>query len=112
MADSRLGFGIEEQNPRGFCGEWLGSGDVIESISPIDGKPLATVRQVTPADLERIILRAQEAFPTASTIKIAVLYELFRQAEEGRIDLQEVTRPPVPRVGGGGILQDGRRHQK
>ncbi len=50
-------------------------------------------------------LRSDELFPTASSIKLAVLYELYRQAEEGRIDLAEVTRPPVPRVQGGGVLQ-------
>jgi len=32
------------------------------------------------------------AFPTASTIKLTVLYELFKQAEEGRISLDE-SRP-------------------
>jgi beta-lactamase class A len=53
-----------------------------------------------------IELRPDEAFPTASSIKLAILYELYRQAEEGRIDLAEVTRPPVPRVRGGGILQE------
>ena len=52
-----------------------------------------------------IELRADELFPAASTIKLAILYELFRQAEERRVDLAEVTRPPLPRVGGGGILQ-------
>jgi beta-lactamase class A len=52
-----------------------------------------------------IELRADEAFPTASSIKLAVLYELYRQADEGRIDLAEVTRPPLPRVGGGGVLE-------
>ena len=42
-------------------------------------------------------LRAAEVFPTASSIKTAVLYELYRQAEEGKIDLGEVTRPrPCP----------------
>jgi beta-lactamase class A len=46
-----------------------------------------------------------EPFPQASVIKLAVLYELFRQAEEGRIDLAEVTRPPAARVVGGGVLQ-------
>jgi beta-lactamase class A len=51
-------------------------------------------------------LRPDEAFPTASAIKLAVLYELYRQADEGRVDLSEVTRPPVPRVGGGGVLQE------
>ncbi len=50
-------------------------------------------------------LRQDEVFPTASTIKVAVLYELYRQAEEGRLRLDEVTRPGQPRVTGGGVLQ-------
>lgn len=50
-------------------------------------------------------IRADEVFPAASTIKLAVLYELYREAEEGRIDLDEVTSPPLPRVRGGGVLQ-------
>jgi beta-lactamase class A len=53
-----------------------------------------------------IAVRAEEPFPTASSIKLAVLYELFRQAQEGRVDLSEVTRPPAARVGGGGVLQE------
>ena len=52
-----------------------------------------------------ITVRADETFPTASSIKLAILYELFRQAEEGRVDVGEITRPPLPRVGGGGILE-------
>jgi len=51
-------------------------------------------------------IRPQEPFPQASSIKLAVLYELFRQAEEGRVDLRELTRPPLPRVRGGGVLQE------
>lgn len=48
---------------------------------------------------------ADELFPTASSIKLAILDELYRQAAEGRIDLGELTRPPLPRVAGGGVLQ-------
>jgi len=51
-------------------------------------------------------VRPQESFPQASSIKLAVLYELYRQAEEGRINLAELTRPPMPRVRGGGVLQE------
>ena len=51
-------------------------------------------------------VRPDEVFPTASSIKLAVLYELYRQADEGRIDVVEATTPPVPRVGGGGVLQE------
>jgi beta-lactamase class A len=46
-----------------------------------------------------------EPFPQASVIKLAVLYELYRQADEGKVDLAEVTRPPASRVLGGGVLQ-------
>ncbi len=55
---------------------------------------------------ERIERRGDAAFPTASTIKIAILYELFAQAQEGRIRLDEV-RPidAATRVAGSGILQ-------
>jgi beta-lactamase class A len=53
-----------------------------------------------------IEIRPDETFPQASVIKLAVLYELYRQAEEGRIDLGEITRPPATRVGGGGVLQE------
>jgi beta-lactamase class A len=55
---------------------------------------------------QTVELRPDEVFPTASSIKLAVLYELYRQSEEGRVDVAEVTRPPVPRVGGGGVLQE------
>lgn len=51
-------------------------------------------------------LRAGEVFPTASVIKVAVLYELYRRAEAGGIDLAAETRPPLPRVGGGGVLHE------
>jgi beta-lactamase class A len=63
---------------------------------------------VTVRDLEggrTLELRADEVFPQASSIKWAVLYELYRQAGEGRVDLGEVRRLPVPRTGGGGVLE-------
>jgi len=65
----------------------------------LDGVLGVSIRDVkSGATLE---IRAGEPFPTASSIKVAVLYELFRQAEEGKADLLETTRPPLPRVGGG-----------
>lgn len=52
-----------------------------------------------------IDIRPDEVFPQASVIKLAVLYELYAQADEGRLDLAERVTPPLPRVGGGGVLQ-------
>jgi|GEM_PF-356633 len=49
----------------------------------------------------------EEVFPTASTLKTPLLYELHRQADEGKIDLTErVTLYHKDRVAGSGILQD------
>lgn len=48
----------------------------------------------------------RQAFPTASTIKLAILYELFRQADEGRLSLDTQARLDRSRVvGGDGILK-------
>jgi beta-lactamase class A len=77
----------------------------IEAVDQrLDGLLGVYVRDLTTgAALE---LRADEAFPAASSIKLAILYELYREAEEGRVDLAEVTRPPAARVRGGGVLQE------
>lgn len=59
-----------------------------------------TTRETVAARLER------EAFPTASAIKLSVLYELMKQAEAGSLRLD--TPVPVDRatlVGGSGVLQ-------
>jgi beta-lactamase class A len=76
----------------------------IDSLDArLDGILGVAVRDLTTgATLE---LRPDETFPTASSIKLAVLYELYRQAAEGRIDLTEIVRPPLPRVRGSGVLQ-------
>ena len=54
---------------------------------------------------ERLAHLENEVFPTASTIKIAILYELFRRADEGTVRLEEM-RPLDRRhaVGGSGVL--------
>lgn len=53
----------------------------------------------------RIERLPDEVFATASTIKLAILYEMFKQAEEGTLRLDEPR--PMPRaqaVGGSGVL--------
>jgi len=54
----------------------------------------------------RLSLNADEVFPTASIIKVPVLLEFYRQAEEGTLDPEEA-RPlcEEDKVGGSGVLQ-------
>jgi beta-lactamase class A len=52
-----------------------------------------------------LFLRERETFPQASSIKIAVLYEVFKQAEEGRLSLDEfIPLEDGRKVGGSGVL--------
>jgi len=72
-------LGIKETNPGAFCGEWLGSGKVLESVSPIDGKVLARVRTATPEEYERTAQRAQKAFQKWQTVPAPKRGEIIRQ---------------------------------
>ncbi len=44
--------------------EWYASGDKAQVTTPIDGTPIATVRQASEEDYERTVRRAQKAFET------------------------------------------------
>lgn len=76
--------------------------------SIIDGAD--AVVGVTIKDLktgEEIFINADEIFPQASSIKIHILAELYRQAEQGKFRLTDVL--PLPekvRVGGSGVLNE------
>jgi beta-lactamase class A len=51
-----------------------------------------------------LLLNADEVFPTASTIKIAILAELYRQAQQGKFKLTDTyTLQQSDLVGGSGI---------
>jgi aldehyde dehydrogenase (NAD+) len=54
-------LGLKETNPGVFDGAWRG-GPVAQSISPIDGRVIAQVREATADDYNKAICRAHEAF--------------------------------------------------
>ena len=52
-----------------------------------------------------VFLNEREVFPQASSIKIAILLETFKQAEEGRLKLDEfITVDEARKVAGSGVL--------
>lgn len=56
---------------------------------------------------QEIAYQADESYPAASTIKLVVLHEAFRQADIGRFDVQSpITPRPADLVGGAGVLKD------
>lgn len=56
---------------------------------------------------EEIFINDDELFPIASSVKIPILIEFFRKAEEGEIDIkQSLTFQENHRVGGSGVLKE------
>jgi aldehyde dehydrogenase (NAD+) len=53
---------IQDLNPGGFAGDWVGSGPELEVFTPIDGSRIATVQQVTEDEYDAIVDRAHAAF--------------------------------------------------
>ncbi len=72
-------LGIEKENSGAFCGEWFGGGEVLESISPVDGSVLGTVRQATEDDYDRVVSAAHAAFLKWRTVPAPVRGETVRQ---------------------------------
>jgi beta-lactamase class A len=55
---------------------------------------------------QKYLLHADEVLPTASSIKIAILAELFRQAQQGKVKLGDLyTLQKADIVGGSGITE-------
>ncbi|HLS27355.1 MAG TPA: aldehyde dehydrogenase family protein [Opitutales bacterium] len=75
-------LGLSETNPGVFSGTWSGSGEVRESISPIDGKVIASVREATADEVETVTARAVEAFRSWRTVPAPRRGEVVRQLGE------------------------------
>jgi aldehyde dehydrogenase (NAD+) len=72
-------LGIQDTNFGGFAGDWIGSGPDLEVYSPIDNSRLATVKQVTEAEYDRIVDRAHEAFLMWRTVPAPKRGDIVRQ---------------------------------
>ncbi|MFA8451066.1 MAG: aldehyde dehydrogenase family protein [Bacteroidales bacterium] len=77
-------LGIEEINSGASTGtQWFDTkGDLLESISPVDGKPIAKIRQGTWDDYEKIIAQAQTAFKEWRMVPAPRRGEIVRQMGE------------------------------
>jgi beta-lactamase class A len=76
-----------------------------ELVAAFDGEVAFLARNLTTG--EELSYRPDAIMPTASTIKLLVLAELFRQAEAGQIDLSApLSMWPEDRRYGSGILKD------
>lgn len=85
------------------------SSDLTEKLDAIrtsfPGRMGIAVKHVRTGEM--VELGAGESFPTASSIKVPILYEVFRQAEKGRFSLGDrIALRDEVKVAGSGILCD------
>jgi beta-lactamase class A len=73
-----------------------------EVARALDGVMGYAIVDLTTGD--RLAKNDSRVFPTASTIKLGILYELFRQADAGRLRMDEELRLNRARAVPGGIL--------
>jgi len=77
-------LGIEkENNGASTGGHWFNTrGELIHSVSPVDGEVIASVYSATEVDYEAVILKAQEAFKKWRTWPAPKRGEVVRQLAE------------------------------
>ncbi|HVC19823.1 MAG TPA: aldehyde dehydrogenase family protein [Vicinamibacterales bacterium] len=82
-------LGLSATNAGGFCGDWIGSGPEMGVITPIDGSPIARVRQVTEEEYDRIIDRARRAFLHWRTVPAPKRGDLVRRLGDRLRELKQ-----------------------
>jgi aldehyde dehydrogenase (NAD+) len=90
MSDLLKSLNLAADNPGGFCGDWLGSGPALEVHTPIDGSPIASVRQVTETEYDQVVERAHAAFLNWRTVPAPRRGEVVRQLG---LRLRELKQP-------------------
>ena len=75
---------------------------IAEVESRLDGVLGVVVKDLTTG--RTIEIRGDVVFPQASSIKLALIYELYQQVAAGKIDLHALRPLPKVRAGGSGVL--------
>jgi len=75
-------LGLKEQNLGVFDGEWKGSGEIVTSLSPANGQPIARVVTGTVEDYDACVRACEEAWQTWAEVTPPHRGEIVRQIGE------------------------------
>jgi aldehyde dehydrogenase (NAD+) len=89
MYDFLKRLGIEDVNPGGFAGDWVGSGPVLDVFTPVDGSKIGSVQQVTEEEFDAIVDKAHQAFLEWRTVPAPKRGEVVRQLGNALRDKKE-----------------------
>lgn len=98
---------IQSENSGAYCGEWLaGDGGTVDSIAPATGKAIASVRQASAEEYEKVSAAAHEAFLRWREVPAPVRGEYVRRIGLAMRELKEPLGAIVSHESGK-ILQEG-----
>jgi len=73
-------LGLKEVNSGAYCGGWMETGgEILESVSPVDGKVIAKVKQADAEDYEKVAAEAQKSLAQWMMIPAPQRGEIVRQ---------------------------------
>lgn len=83
--------------------------EILNYLESIQGKVAVVVETL---DGERLVsIKENEIFPSASTIKLAIMLTLFKAAEDGKLSLDDqVSLEGLEKTGGDGVLKELSEH--
>src|SRR6478735_10198250 len=83
MKEALAQLGVKAINEGSSTGiNHFSNGEILESFSPVDGKLIASVKMTTPADYEKVMQTATEAFKTFRLMPAPQRGEIVRQFGE------------------------------
>jgi aldehyde dehydrogenase (NAD+) len=75
-------------------GDWVDGGETFESVDPATGEPLGEFHRGTPAEVDRAVAAAADAFPAWRALshvdRAASLWEVFHELRDRHAELGEV----------------------
>jgi aldehyde dehydrogenase (NAD+) len=103
MTSTLQTFGLlTEQSGAGSGRNHCATGDILESISPVDGRALGKIRRATETDYEQLISRATEAFAVWRNVPAPRRGDIVRQMGEAlrhrKKDLAEMITLEVGKI--------------
>ncbi|KAG2533097.1 hypothetical protein JM16_000193 [Phytophthora kernoviae] len=75
-------LGLKEENHGVYNGQWFGNGEVYTSVSPVNGKTIASVRAGTKEDFQKVVKAMDEAKPEWCDLPAPARGEIVRQIGE------------------------------
>ncbi|KDQ56899.1 hypothetical protein JAAARDRAFT_36372 [Jaapia argillacea MUCL 33604] len=86
---SSLDIPTSVELPGVYDGNWVGNGDIMESVCPTTGEVLARVKTASPEELQHALIKSREAYRFFRTVPAPRRGEILRQIRQALSDKRD-----------------------